>query len=152
MWTATPSTTRALVSCAGPVIETDSKVPVLIIDGEILVGLNQNRVLNTTILVPAKTKLRIPVSCVEAGRWRHTTSKASRADNALSPKIRAMKRRSVTLSARAFGTFVADQGAVWRGVADHLGDLGIRRRLPHRPLSRLGHFGWADRLPRRRGG
>jgi len=106
-------------------VETNSKVPVLIIDGEILVGLKQNRVLNTTILVPAKTTLRIPVSCVEAGRWRHTTSKASRADYALSPKIRAMKRSSVTLSARAFGTFVADQGAVWRGVANHLGDLGI---------------------------
>jgi len=106
-------------------VKTNSKVPVLMIDGEILIGLKQNRVLNTTILVPAKTKLRIPVSCVEAGRWRPATSKASRADYALSPKIRAMKRSSVTLSARAFGTFAADQGAVWRGVGDHLGDLGI---------------------------
>src|SRR5438128_9477097 len=35
-------------------VKTSSKLPVLMIDGEILVGLKQNRVLNTTILVPAK--------------------------------------------------------------------------------------------------
>jgi len=117
------------VDAAGTVstlqVMTSSKVPVLVIDGEVLVGLKQNRVLNTTILVPAETTLEIPVSCVEAGRWRHATSKASRTDYALSPKLRAMKRRSVTMSARAFGTFVADQGAVWRGVASHLGELGV---------------------------
>jgi DNA-binding CsgD family transcriptional regulator len=106
-------------------VKNRSKVPVLLIDGEILVGLKQNRVLNTTILVPAKTTLKVPVACVEAGRWRHATAKAGRADYALSPKIRAMKRHSVTLSARASGSFAADQRAVWDQVAGHLGDLGV---------------------------
>jgi hypothetical protein len=106
-------------------VTTSSKVPVLMIDGEILIGLKQNRVLNTTILVPAKTTLKVPVACVEAGRWRRATSKASRADYALSPKIRSMKRHSVTLSARASGKFTADQGAVWHEVAGSLGDLGV---------------------------
>ena len=106
-------------------VRTSSKLPVLVIDGEVLVGLKQNRVLNTTILVPGETTVKIPVSCVEAGRWRRATAKARRADYALSPKIRAAKRRAVTLSARAFGTFTADQDAVWEGVAGHLGDLGV---------------------------
>jgi len=106
-------------------VTTSAKLPVLIIDGEVLIGLKQNRVLNTTILVPGEAKLEIPVSCVEAGRWRRATAKASRADYALSPKIRAAKRRAVTMSARAFGTFVADQGAVWEGVEGHLGDLEV---------------------------
>src|SRR5712692_8035115 len=106
-------------------VKTSSKVPVLMIDGEILVGLKQNRVLNTTILIPAKTRLKVPVACVEAGRWRRATSKASRADYALSPKIRTRKRHSVTLSARASGKFTADQGAVWDEVAGSLGDLGV---------------------------
>ncbi len=106
-------------------VKTRSSVPVLMIDGEILVGLKQNRVLNTTILVPAKTTLKIPVACVEAGRWRHATSKAGRADYALSPKIRAVKRHSVTLAARALRTFAADQGAIWDAVAGSLGDLGV---------------------------
>jgi hypothetical protein len=43
--------------------------PVLIIDGEELVGAKQNRVVNLTILVAAQSALTIPVSCVEAGRW-----------------------------------------------------------------------------------
>ncbi len=106
-------------------VTTSSKVPVLMIDGEILIGLKQNRVLNTTILVPAKTTLKVPVACVEAGRWRRATSKASRADYALSPKIRTRKRHSVTLSARASGKFTADQRAVWDEVAGSLGDLGV---------------------------
>jgi ARG/rhodanese/phosphatase superfamily protein len=49
---------------------TGSK-PVLIIDGEELVGAKQNRVLNLTVLIGAYTETTIPVSCVEAGRWRH---------------------------------------------------------------------------------
>jgi hypothetical protein len=106
-------------------IRTSSKLPVLVIDGEVLVGLKQNRVLNTTILVPGESTLKIPVSCVEAGRWRRATSKASRAAYGLSPKIRAMKRHSVTLSARASGEFAADQNAVWAEVEGSLGDLGV---------------------------
>jgi hypothetical protein len=41
--------------------------PVLLVDGEELVGARQNRIL--TILVGAGKKIVIPVSCVEAGRW-----------------------------------------------------------------------------------
>jgi hypothetical protein len=44
-------------------------LPVIMIGGEQVVGGLQNRVLNTTILVAAKTTLHVPVTCVEAGRW-----------------------------------------------------------------------------------
>ena len=39
-------------------------------DGEELLGAKQNRIVNLTILVAANSELTIPVSCVEAGRWR----------------------------------------------------------------------------------
>src|SRR5215469_7354079 len=45
------------------------ELPVLLVDGEELIGAKQNRVLNLTILAPAKQTIVIPVSCVEAGRW-----------------------------------------------------------------------------------
>jgi hypothetical protein len=106
-------------------VENTSGVPVLMIDGEIVIGLKQNRVLNITILVPPKTTLKVPVACVEAGRWRRTIGKARRADYSLSPRIRATKRRSVIQAARAFGKFTADQQAVWEEVAADLGSLGV---------------------------
>jgi hypothetical protein len=45
--------------------------PVLLLDGEELIGARQNRVLNTTVLVAAGARLTIPVSCVEEGRWAY---------------------------------------------------------------------------------
>ena len=40
----------------------------LLLEGEELRGAKQNRILNTTVLVPALSQLTIPVSCVEQGR------------------------------------------------------------------------------------
>ena len=45
--------------------------PVVILDGEQLIGAKQNRTTNRTILVAAGTDTPIPVSCMEQGRWRH---------------------------------------------------------------------------------
>ena len=52
--------------------ENSADLPVLIVDGEELVGAKQNRVANLTILATAKTTTKIPVSCVEAGRWSYS--------------------------------------------------------------------------------
>ena len=47
----------------------DGDIPVMLVDGEELVGARQNRILNLTLLVGAKKQVVIPVSCVEQGRW-----------------------------------------------------------------------------------
>ncbi len=61
------------VSEAGSVpdllVENKGNTRVLFIEGEELIGAKQNRILNTSILIAAKSKARIPVSCVEQGRW-----------------------------------------------------------------------------------
>lgn len=50
-------------------VENPTTDAVLLYDGEELVGAKQNRILNVTVLVPAQSETRIPVSCVEEGRW-----------------------------------------------------------------------------------
>ncbi len=98
--------------------------PVLIVDGEHLVGVKQNRIVNTTILVPEKTTLDIPVSCVEQGRWSRPVTPAKPTSPALFLRTRAMKAEAVTASVRSSGAFLADQGAIWQGVEGMLAGLG----------------------------
>src|SRR5262245_38299954 len=48
-------------------VENKGDLRVLFLDGEELIGAKQNRVLNTSVLVAAHTRIKIPVSCVEQG-------------------------------------------------------------------------------------
>lgn len=43
--------------------------PVLLLDGEKLIGAKQNRILNLTLLAPAHKTILILVSYVEVGHW-----------------------------------------------------------------------------------
>lgn len=95
--------------------ENTGQRPVLLLDGEELTGAKQNRILNASILLPGWRKLRIPVSCVEQGRWNQTT--AHFACNAVSPsRLRQRKSRDVRESLRSSGQARADQSAVWEDV------------------------------------
>ena len=90
----------------------------LIIDGEELVGAKQNRVVNLTILVGAKSKVTIPVSCVEAGRWRARSSAFAAAPRAQYATGRAKRMAQVTRSMTDRGERAGDQSAVWADIAD----------------------------------
>src|SRR5512142_1947912 len=83
------------VSDAGSVPEltivNDGPTPVLLLDGEELVGAKQNRIVNLTILVPPQSRLPLPVSCVEAGRWAHRSRSFAAAGRTHYASGRAMK-------------------------------------------------------------
>lgn len=51
--------------------KNDAVVPLLLIDSDEITGAMQNRIMNDTLLVPAQTTLKIPVSCTEHGRWHY---------------------------------------------------------------------------------
>jgi hypothetical protein len=99
-------------------LENDADLPVLLVDGEELVGAKQNRVLNLTILAPAKQTTVIPVSCVEAGRWRMASADLKTADHVMYSLGRGEQMAQVTASMRSSGTRKSDQGAIWRNIAD----------------------------------
>ena len=91
--------------------------PVLLVEGEVLLGMKQTRVLNITVLVPADSRLVVPVSCVEAGRWQSVSVQATgKASVNLAPSVRAAKTVTVARSVRSARSFASDQHAVWQGV------------------------------------
>lgn len=100
-------------------VANDSDVKVLLLDGEELIGAKQNRVLNTTILLDVKTSTKIPVSCVEAGRWQYKNRFFSSAERTMPSSMKFAKNISVTkeLKESEGKSYRSDQGEVWRAVA-----------------------------------
>jgi hypothetical protein len=89
---------------------------VLILDGEELVGAKQNRIVNTTILIPGKATVVIPVSCVEQGRWHYDAPQFRSEERVMAPVMRARKAGKVSLSLRENLGFQSDQGEIWDGI------------------------------------
>jgi hypothetical protein len=74
-------------------------------------------VVNLTILVAAESELTIPVSCVEAGRWRARSRAFSSAPRTQYASGRAKRMAQVTRSMQASGRYYSDQAEVWSDIA-----------------------------------
>ena len=94
----------------------ESDEPVFLLDGEELIGAKQNRVLNLTILAPAKRTIVIPVSCVEAGRWSRRSAKFTTSSQAHFARGRAHKMAQVSHSLQTSGERRSDQREVWEQI------------------------------------
>ena len=100
-------------------VESVGRVPdhvssrVLLYDGEELLGAKQNRILNITVLVAARSTTSIPVSCVEEGRWSRRSANFAAAPHAAHPELR--RRKAQMLSAEPLARGVA-QSEVWEEV------------------------------------
>ena len=91
---------------------------VLIVDGTELIGAKQNRIVNASFLIPPESVTKIPVSCVEQGRWqyrgrefvasRHFSPHRIRRDNVEFHKTTLRQKRG----------YASDQGKIWASVAD----------------------------------
>ena len=101
-----------------------TKAPVLIPEGEQIVGGLQDRVLNISVLVAASVSVDIPVSCIEVGRWgRRRRFERGRA---YAPRrTRRAKNLSVAQSVRARGSRRSNQSAVWESVDEELARVGV---------------------------
>lgn len=96
----------------------NSDFMILLLDGEELIGAKQNRILNRTILVDKQTKIKIPVSCVESGRWRYNSASFS-SSNRISPsymKMKKMESVSRNLYESRGMNARSDQHEVWQEV------------------------------------
>lgn len=103
--------------------ENRGDLPVLLVDGDQLVGAKQNRIINLSILVPPGQTIVIPVSCVEAGRWHFTSDRFGSADHSLYAEAKAEKLRHVSASLADSGRATSDQGAVWNAIREKIASM-----------------------------
>jgi len=99
---------------------------VFFMDGDILMGAKQNRVLNTSVLLAPNSKITLPVSCIEQGRWSRVSAKFMDSDHIVPLKIRAGKSRTVSENLSARSEFDAGQGEVWKNVEDYQVSFNIK--------------------------
>ncbi len=99
---------------------------VFLMSGEELQGAKQNRVLNVSIMVGARSDISIPVSCVEAGRWRYTSRKFSSSGTAAHSFLRAKMSKDITNSYRMLGVPRSNQTNVWQEISRKLGKMASR--------------------------
>jgi hypothetical protein len=105
-------------------VHNPTDLPLLVYEGEEVLGAQQNRTFDDSMLVPAAAKLRVTVSCVEAGRWdgsRHEEPMRP-SPQAADPDLRRLKRAS------AHATGKADQAAVWAAVDGRLSAHGVESK------------------------
>ncbi|MCB2206230.1 hypothetical protein KQI65_15915 [bacterium] len=90
---------------------------IFMMDGDMLEGAKQTRVLNTSVFLAPRSRTVVPVSCVEQGRW-HYTSRTFRGSRSVAPRsVRAAKSESVAYSLRTSGRHTANQSRVWNEVS-----------------------------------
>ncbi|HSJ94186.1 MAG TPA: DUF6569 family protein [Gaiellaceae bacterium] len=92
------------------VVENPLGERVLLYDGEELVGAKQNRILNVSVLAGSRSSLRIPVSCVEQGRWARRSEHFDAGGHISHAQLR--RRKAEAQAARPLARGVA-QGEVW---------------------------------------
>ena len=93
-----------------------SDIPVLLLDGEELVGAKQNRVLNTSILLKENSEFVIPVSCTEEGRWSYKSAEFADSKHLASSRVRRAKSASVNFSLKNSREYRSDQSEVWEEI------------------------------------
>ena len=103
-------------SVADLLVENKGDIRVLFLEGEELVGAKQNRILNTSVLVAARSQTKIPVSCVERGRWGYSSRTFGSSGFHSSSKLRRVVKSSVNRSIKVSRGHNSDQAEVWKEI------------------------------------
>jgi hypothetical protein len=99
---------------------------VFMMDGDVLAGAKQDRVLNTSVLLAPGSKTRLPVSCVEQGRWRRVSETFTGRDFSAPAFMRSMKARHVMEGLSRNEGHVSHQGDLWDGVSSLSGAAHVQ--------------------------
>jgi hypothetical protein len=104
-------------------VENLSDGPILIPAHLVVTGGWQTRAVERSVVVPARSSARVPVKCVEAGRWAPRDEKSAGTFE-VSDRTAMRTRWSTSLSMleqlQRHGRFAAEQSTVWQHVEEEL--------------------------------
>jgi hypothetical protein len=92
--------------------ENSGDQPVFILEGEEMEGAKQNRVLASSVLIAGKSRIRIPVCCVQRGRWGYSSSRQFSSGSCCPPTVRRILKQGDDTAPGRYGC----QDAVWREI------------------------------------
>jgi hypothetical protein len=98
----------------------DGVTPILVLDGEEVLGAKQNRMFNASFLVPPQEATVLPVSCVERERWRADSATFTPSNRTVVNTVRSAKLRRVARSLVIRNEYDADQRAIWNDVDSYI--------------------------------
>lgn len=97
------------------IVENQSIVPLLLVDGEEIVGGDQNRIMDATVLIGPQSASKIPVNCTEHGRWSYK-SEFKQSEHIANYSTRLAKHRAFR-----------NKGSVQQAVWDSIDELEMSR-------------------------
>ncbi len=103
---------------------------VLVLDGMQFIGARQNRMASRTILLPAGSQTKIPVNCMEQGRWHSVSDTFAPSVNHSPSRVRRKNKEleymnvmeGVSADARSLSQA---QSSVWEEIGLHSRDVGV---------------------------
>jgi hypothetical protein len=99
-------------------VDNGGDLPCLLLEGTELRGAKQHRMLNTTVLVAGRSQTRIPVACVEHGRWQYESRRFCSGSHC-PPSLRRFLKRT------AGGRRGSDQIALWAEIRRQHRAMGV---------------------------
>ncbi len=91
--------------------------PVVILEGDTLVGCKQNRVVARSVILGRGSKVAIPVGCMEQGRWAWTSGCFQSGTMRISPSVRSASTREVLEAKKhRMPRTSVDQSRLWNDV------------------------------------
>lgn len=90
--------------------------PVILFEGEVLLGAKQNRMIAHTIVIAPGATVVVPVGCVEQGRWYWATRHFDSSDRVADSSMRRVSKPSVMHALRHYGSARLNQGILWSEV------------------------------------
>lgn len=109
-------------------VKNKGDADVILIEGETLEGAKQNRMVNTTTIVPARSEIVLPVTCLERGRWSYRSRHFSAGGHVAYQSVRRSSHKSVSARLVNHDRADSDQSEVWNNIDQKIARFKIKSK------------------------